>query len=227
MTIARAFTDTPTLTRADREARTEELFERLAGTTSEAERQQVIDEIVVTNLPLSEALARRYAGRGIDLDDLEQVARMGLVCAVQRFRTGRAPFVAFAVPTITGELKRHFRASWMVRPPRRLQESPGDEATSAFRPVSLDVAATREDGTTPFELSTEDHDLELIPDLITLHRAMKTLSAVERRVLTLRFVEDLPQAEIGRRVGVSQMQVSRILSRVLAGLRAEMEPMAA
>ena len=72
-----------------------------------------------------------------------------------------------------------------------------------------------------------DRDLDLIPDLITLNSAMRRLSAVERRVLHLRFVDDLPQAKIGRLVGVSQMQVSRILARVLGELRDEMEPAAA
>lgn len=224
MTMARARFGDPN-SQAERELHTQELFERLSAAETEPKRRRITDEIFLVNLPLCEALARRYAGRGIDLDDLLQVARLGLVCAVGRYRPGRAPFVAFAVPTITGELKRHFRASWMVRPPRRLQEAPGDESSSAFRPMSLDVAASP--GEAAWQLTSDGRDLELVPDLLTLHRAMRSLSPVERRVLTLRFVAELPQAEIGRRVGVSQMQVSRILARVLAGLRAELEPTAA
>lgn len=194
-----------------------------------------VDELVLDHLDLCEALARRYANRGIDLDDLVQVARVGLVCAAQRFRPEAGAFVPYAVATITGEIKRHFRSSWMVRPPRRLQEQRSDEAPheqretdalSAFRPVSLD-SSTVGDEAHVVELPVTDHDLELLPDLLTLHSAVDRLDTVERQVLRLRFVDDLPQSEIGRRLGVSQMQVSRILSRVLAGLREEMEPAAA
>ncbi len=91
---------------------------------------EALDE-VLDHLDLCEALARRYANRGIDLDDLIQVARVGLVCAVQRFRPEAGAFVPFAVATITGEIKRHFRAGWMVRPPRRLQEHRNDASGSA------------------------------------------------------------------------------------------------
>lgn len=194
-----------------------------------------VDELVLDHLDLCEALARRYANRGIDLDDLIQVARVGLVCAAQRFRPEAGAFVPYAVATITGEIKRHFRSSWMVRPPRRLQEQRSDnaphaqretDALSAFRPVSLD-STTAGDEAHAVELPVTDHDLELLPDLLTLHSAVDRLDSVERQVLRMRFVDDLAQAEIGRRLGVSQMQVSRILSRVLAGLREEMEPAAA
>ena len=194
-----------------------------------------VDELVLDHLDLCEALARRYANRGIDLDDLIQVARVGLVCAAQRFRPEAGAFVPYAVATITGEIKRHFRSSWMVRPPRRLQEQRSDDAPhaqretdalSAFRPVSLD-STTAGDEAHAVELPVTDHDLELLPDLLTLPSAVDRLDSVERQVLRMRFVDDLAQAEIGRRLGVSQMQVSRILSRVLAGLREEMEPAAA
>lgn len=194
-----------------------------------------VDELVLDHLDLCEALARRYANRGIELDDLIQVARVGLVCAAQRFRPEAGAFVPYAVATITGEIKRHFRSSWMVRPPRRLQEQRSDDAPhaqretdalSAFRPVSLD-STTAGDEAHAVELPVTDHDLELLPDLLTLHSAVDRLDSVERQVLRMRFVDDLAQAEIGRRLGVSQMQVSRILSRVLAGLREEMEPAAA
>lgn len=194
-----------------------------------------VDELVLDHLDLCEALARRYANRGIDLDDLIQVARVGLVCAAQRFRPEAGAFVPYAMATITGEIKRHFRSSWMVRPPRRLQEQRSDDAPhaqretdalSAFRPVSLD-STTAGDEAHAVELPVTDHDLELLPDLLTLHSAVDRLDSVERQVLRMRFVDDLAQAEIGRRLGVSQMQVSRTLSRVLAGLREEMEPAAA
>ena len=82
------------------------------------------DALVLLNLGLADGIAARYLGRGIDRDDLVQVARLGLVKAVRRFRPGVGQsFVGFAAPTISGEIKRHFRdTGWMVRPPRRLQE---------------------------------------------------------------------------------------------------------
>ena len=82
------------------------------------------DALVLLNLGLADGIASRYLGRGIDRDDLVQVARLGLVKAVRRFRPGVGQsFVGFAAPTISGEIKRHFRdTGWMVRPPRRLQE---------------------------------------------------------------------------------------------------------
>ncbi|HSO70565.1 MAG TPA: sigma-70 family RNA polymerase sigma factor [Arachnia sp.] len=231
---------TPIDAPAGHDDRTLELLRRLAAATSDTVRQSLLDEVVVMHLGLCEALARRYANRGLDLDDLIQVARVGLICAVQRFRPEAGTFVPFAVATITGEIKRHFRAGWMVRPPRRLQElRPDDTAGSgkgaceretlalAFRPISLDAPTGNDDGAPGLQLPAIDHDLELIPDLITLNSAMRRLGSLERRVLHLRFVDDLPQAEIGRRVGVSQMQVSRILARVLGELRDEMEPAAA
>ncbi|MBB1516371.1 sigma-70 family RNA polymerase sigma factor [Tessaracoccus sp. MC1679] len=229
---------TPAIT--ERDKRAVELLRRLGAETSDTARQSLLDEVVMMHLDLCEALARRYANRGLDLDDLIQVARVGLIYAVQRFRPEAGSFVPFAVATITGEIKRHFRAGWMVRPPRRLQELRPDDASGggngagvretlalAFRPISLDAPTGTDDSAPGLQLPATDHDLELIPDLITLNSAMRRLSPVERRVLHLRFVDDLPQAEIGRRVGVSQMQVSRILSRVLGELRDEMEPAAA
>ncbi|HEY9290478.1 MAG TPA: sigma-70 family RNA polymerase sigma factor, partial [Microlunatus sp.] len=98
---------------------------------SEVERQRLLDQAIKINLPVADALARRYRSRGEDLDDLVQVARMGLVHAVHRYRPENGAFLPFAVPTITGELKRHFRDHcWTVRPPRRLQELHSQVATA-------------------------------------------------------------------------------------------------
>ncbi len=83
-------------------------------------RQQVVTEY----LPVARSLAARYSGRGVERCDLEQLACMGLIKAVQRWRPGRSDdFLQFAVPTIVGEIRRYFRDhSWLVRPPRRIQE---------------------------------------------------------------------------------------------------------
>jgi len=98
-------------------------LERFAEYQATGDRA-VRDELVVEHLGLARALARRYAGRGEALDDLQQVATVGLLKAVERFDPERGlSFTTFAVPTITGEIKRHFRdRTWATRVPRALQE---------------------------------------------------------------------------------------------------------
>jgi RNA polymerase sigma-B factor len=82
------------------------------------------DKLVEANLPLARSIARRYAGRGEQLDDLAQVASIGLIKAIDRFELERGVFFrTYAVPTIVGEIKRHFRdRAWAVHVPRRLKE---------------------------------------------------------------------------------------------------------
>src|SRR4051794_39385711 len=102
---------------------TELAMERFAEYQATGDRA-VRDELVVEHLGLARALARRYSGRGEAVEDLQQVAMVGLVKAVERFDPGRGlSFTTFAVPTITGEIKRHFRdRTWSTRVPRALQE---------------------------------------------------------------------------------------------------------
>jgi RNA polymerase sigma-B factor len=109
---------------ADRDVETSELFRRLAATDTPEESEQVVEQIVHLYLDLCASMAGRYDGRGVEHEDLVQVARLALVKAVRRYEPGHAPsFAAYAVPTISGELKRWFRdRGWVVRPPRRLQE---------------------------------------------------------------------------------------------------------
>lgn len=108
---------------AERDAETTTLFQRLS-VASEHEAEHVVEEITLLYLDLCTRMAARYDGRGIEHDDLVQVARLALVKAIRRYEPGHAPsFAAYAVPTISGELKRWFRdRGWVVRPPRRLQE---------------------------------------------------------------------------------------------------------
>jgi RNA polymerase sigma-B factor len=122
-------------TRTRREEQTRLLFAEFAM-AGPSERQRIAIELGELNLPLCDALAARYRGRGVDLDDLVQVARTGLWVAIHRFRPADAPsFLSFAVPTITGELKRYFRDQcWVVRPPRRLQDL--QSLTSRARMIS-------------------------------------------------------------------------------------------
>lgn len=247
--------------REARSQRTAELFADVASLDGAA-RQLNAEEVVETNLPVAHALAHRFAGRGVDREDLEQVACEGLVKAVQRFDPGQDnDFLSYAVPTIRGELQRYFRdLGWMVRPTRRIQEtqwraaqveadlvqrlgrspstaetltelgiSPEEyaEATAAqgcFRPTSLDQP-TSDDGagrTIGELLPGEDRDLDISEARATVLPLVRALPERDRRVVYLRYFEELTQQEIGERIGVGQTQVSRILDHVLEGLRARL-----
>ncbi|MGV1007635.1 MAG: sigma-70 family RNA polymerase sigma factor [Dermatophilaceae bacterium] len=110
--------------RQDRDSLTPALIERLRAAGESAEARALLERVVRLHMPLARSLAGGYAHRGIDIDDLYQVACLGLLKAVHGFDTTRGkPFSAYAVPTIRGELRRHFRDhSSPVRPPRELQE---------------------------------------------------------------------------------------------------------
>ncbi len=112
------------MTRALRDARTRELIATIRTSASEFERSRALEDVTGMHLSLARSLAHRYVGKGIDRDDLEQVAFLALLKAVQRFDLAQpTEFGAYATPTITGELRRHFRDhGWLVRPPRSLQE---------------------------------------------------------------------------------------------------------
>lgn len=216
------------------------------------------DQVVMNHRGLAVALARRFDGRGVELDDLVQVAMLGLVQAARRYQPDRGHgFTAFAAPTITGELKRYFRDhGWAVRPPRALQElhqqvratatelrqqhqrEVTDEEVAAelgvevesvraaraagdrYRSASLD-APVRDHGQTLGETMPDDGEdpFDKVVTLISLREAMADLDERERHILRLRFAGDLTQQEIGERIGVSQMQVSRILSSICRRLR--------
>jgi RNA polymerase sigma-B factor len=217
------------------------------------------DELVSRFLPLARKLARRYVGRE-PFDDLLQVASYGLLKAIERFDSGRGTaFSSFAVPTILGELKRHFRdTGWFVHVPRGVQElalkveeaeqhlgaKSGRAVTTQdlaeFLEVSnedvveaLDAAAGHHstpldgdggdadgDGASLIDvLGKDDERFELIEAAVTIASAAGELSEAERTVLRLYFLEDRTQTQIAERIGVSQMQVSRILRRAVQRLR--------
>jgi RNA polymerase sigma-B factor len=135
---------------AERDAETTDLFRRLAH-ASEHEAEHLVEHITLLYLDLCTRMAGRYDGRGIEHDDLVQVARLALVKAIRRYEPGHAPsFAAYAVPTISGELKRWFRdRGWVVRPPRRLQELRADvNATRA--------ALEQQSGSTPSDAQVAD-----------------------------------------------------------------------
>ena len=107
-----------------RRRHTKVLFERAVGQPPGDERSQTLGAIVVLNVPVARSIARRYRDRGCELEDLEQTAYLALVRAVDHFDVASGhDFLAYAVPTIRGEVMRYFRdVGWMVRPPRSVQE---------------------------------------------------------------------------------------------------------
>lgn len=113
--------------RAAREAVTQELLARRAGSVDETERQELLGQVIELNIEIARGIATRFRGRGAESDDLEQVAYLGLVKAARHYRLDAGtPFIGFAIPTIRGEVKRYFRDyAWTVRIPRRLQELQG------------------------------------------------------------------------------------------------------
>jgi RNA polymerase sigma-B factor len=217
----------------------------------------VREDLVERFMPLARSLAMRYRGGGEPLDDLVQVASVGLLKAIDRFDPERATdFVAFAAPTILGELRHHFRdRSWSVRLPRSLQErsmriaevsqeiSGHEQRPASISEVAeqcdLDVSevleamqADRARRTTSLDVPSARGDEESMPMVELLaseetgyERAESELASEvaelrpkERQALHLRFHEGLTQREIGDRIGVSQMQVSRLLRSSLRKL---------
>lgn len=198
-------------------------------------------------------LGRTFSTRRENQEDLIQVARLGLIHAVDRFDPERErPFIPFARQTIVGELKRHLRdRTWRIRPSRRQQESYllvirtiddlthelrrsptvpeiaaraglGEdevlEAVDLFRstPMSLDEPGN---GDVPLEVGQPDGGFALVEERLLLRSVLGSLTEQERRILRLRFEEELSQAEIGALVGRSQMYVSRVLARILRRIR--------
>lgn len=239
-------------------------LEKLAAIDlNDPERARLRDEIIVKAMPLGEHIARRYAGRGVDYEDLAQIAALGVVLAVDRFDPDHgSSFLGYAIPTIMGEVKRYFRDStWAVRVPRRVKElqqqlatviphlaqSLGREPTArelsehldadlfeitqaliarnSHTAQSLDTMVTGNDEGTSFSpadtLGDDDPGYALMEDTLTAGPLLAALTARERAILVMRYGQDKTQAEIAQILGVSQMQISRILARMLQSLRAQ------
>lgn len=164
--------------------------------------------LIERHLPLVRALARRHARAGEPLEDLVQVGSIGLIKAADRFDGSRGvPFAAFAAPFIAGEIRHHLRDSAApVRLPRALQEQ-GVRVVA----VGLDAIPER-----PADPVPPAHDR------LALRTALKALHPRERRLVQLRFGEDLSHAQIARRTGFSPTHVSRMLGEALARLREEL-----
>ena len=233
--------------------RAQQLFERVG------EDGSARDELIEMYTPLARYLARRFEGRREPLDDLVQVALLGLIKAVDRFEPDReVQFTTYASATIVGELKRHFRdKAWAVRVPRQLQESglrvgravvtlsqelgrsptiqevgqlteltdeevlEAMDAANAYSAGSLD-APVDDDGTTVIDrLRDDDDSLERMVGWASAAPAIRALPERERRILYLRFFHGKTQSEIANELGISQMHVSRLLSKSLAALRTQ------
>jgi len=250
---------TPHLTGC-RPVKSAELFEQLRCRGDSRAREELIERF----LPLARKLAARYIRSNESYEDLVQVACVGLVKAVDRFDPGRGfAFTSFAVPTIVGELKRHFRDhGWALHVERGARERaqavaeaelairaetgraptvqeiaqylelPTEEVlegmhTAAARdPVSLDAPISVDNGDSLVSRSEAigefDCRLGLADDRVSVRAAAARLPKMEREVLYLRFGADLTQTEIAERVGVSQMQVSRLLRRSLGRMQEQL-----
>jgi RNA polymerase sigma-B factor len=234
----------------------ETLFHEFRSAGSIAARDEIVDRY----LPLARRLAGRYGHTSEPLDDLVQVASIGLLKAIDRYDPARGQtFTSYAVPTITGELRRHFRDfTWRVHVTRALQERVLDvnsaienlteklgrsprpaevaeelglnveavleaiEAGHAHRPKSLDDPvriAGEEVSTLGATVGTADDGFELVDYRAAAVRAVRALPPRERTIVFLRFAEGLTQQQIGRRMGLSQMHVSRLLRRALERMR--------
>jgi len=218
------------------------------------------DRLAEEMLPLARALAGRYAGRGEPLDDLVQVACIGIMKAIDGFDiTREVRFSSYATPTVLGEIKRHFRdRTWALHVPRGTQElqlkvaKARDELTNelgrsptveelctaveasledvldalqsaqAHRTRSFDEPAG-EDSTLAESLGASDPELGRAEIRVLLDDAFDILSDRDREILRLRFEQDLTQTGISEQIGVSQMQVSRLIRQALARLRLDIE----
>ncbi|GAA2478314.1 MULTISPECIES: SigB/SigF/SigG family RNA polymerase sigma factor [Streptomyces] len=240
---------------------TAEMFTRLAELDEGPERDAVRDELVAAWLPMAHRIAGRFRDRGESVEDLRQVAALGLVKAVDRYDPSRGAFESYAVPTITGEVKRHFRdRMWALRVPRRVQElrnrvrvarreltqNPGSaeptnaalaahtglteeevaaglEALESFSTLSLDAElAGGDDGYSLADtLGAADTSYDVVVDREAAKEGLRRLPERERAILYMRFFEDMTQSRIADQLGISQMHVSRLISRSCARVRDE------
>jgi RNA polymerase sigma-B factor len=174
-------------------------------TLATADRESLIE----SHLPLAKSVARRYVGRGVELDDLVQVAAVGLVKAANRFDTRRGvSFGAFAEPTIEGEIRHHLRdRSSVVRLPRRLGAEGARVHVSPFadaHEAGIDLAPAAD-------------------ERLAIARAARALPARSRRLVALRFFGDLSQAQAAAAVGISPVHASRLIHEALGTLRDQLE----
>jgi RNA polymerase sigma-B factor len=239
---------------------TAEAFRRLAELRPGHDRDTLRAEIVEAWLPMADRLAGRFRSRGENFEDLRQVAALGLVKAVDRYDPERGnAFESYAVPTITGEIKRHFRDHmWTLHVPRRVQDlrnrvrfacqdlsqtvsgrrptvaeiaeharmseedvQVGLEALESFTALSLDAELPgSEDGFSLSDaLGSPDPALDTVVDREAVRHRLAALPERERAILYMRFFRDMTQSRIAEQLGISQMHVSRLISRCCGRVR--------
>jgi RNA polymerase sigma-B factor len=239
------------------------LTEHAASAPGDPRRVELRERLITGYLPVARHIAWRYAQRGEPLEDLMQVASLGLINAIDRFEPGHGRgFLPYAVPTITGQVRRHFRdKAWSMRVPRRLKDlnvsinhavvelsqdlgrapRPSEiaarldtsteqvldalDAAQAYRADSLDEMSTAEPGSSTFGdmFGEPDPEFDKFTDSHSLAPHLNALPARERAILLMRFYDEMTQSQIAERVGLSQMHVSRLLTKTLARLRDAIE----
>lgn len=244
----------------DIKKRRREMFQEYSKTKDEDLRAQLIEE----HLYLAEILSKKYSGKGIEYEDIFQVASMALIYAVDRYDIGKGyEFSSFATPTIIGEIKKYFRdKGWTIRVPRRIQELSKKitiartdltklnqetpivadianylgvteeevlesmEASKVYLPQSLDVSYTN-DGENETNLADfigkDERYYDQIETNDFIEKSMKVLNEIERTVLVDRYFNKKTQREVGEKLEISQMTVSRIEKKALKRLKREME----
>ncbi|GHC67862.1 SigB/SigF/SigG family RNA polymerase sigma factor [Streptomyces cinnamoneus] len=240
---------------------TADMFRRIARLPKGPEQDELRRRAVTAWMPMAERLAVQFRNRGESAEDLQQVAALGLVKAVHRYDPDRGTaFASFAVPTVVGEIKRHFRDHlWGVHVPRRVQElrnrvrrvrnelPPGPDgrgpdvreiaerallseeevriglaAIDSYATLSLDAERPGSEGRSMVDvLGAADPGMDLVVDRETVKPRLRRLPEREREILYLRYFRDMTQRQIAERLGISQMHVSRLLSRTCTKLRTE------
>ena len=211
----------------------EMLFERYKKTKDNEIRNEIIDRYTY----VARIAAKRFCGRGIDYDDLYQVACIGLLYAVERFDISKGvKFTTFAAPTVIGEIKKYFRDKGnFIRVPRRLYEifskahrihmANSGEQESAQSDVALPQMVSIESeilgNDMRFEntLGQTDEGFLLVEDKDFVDNCMRLLSGDEREFVHKRYYEEKSQKQIASDMGVSQMCISRMERRLLKKLR--------
>jgi RNA polymerase sigma-B factor len=225
------------------------------GRTDGPLRTALQDDIALRHLGLAESVARSFSSFGPDAADIRQVAYLGLIKAVQRFNPARGvPFASFAIPTITGEIKRYLRdCCWVIRPPRHLQDlrteavraAPvlaqrlgreptarelaaelGAEESAVAEALTCSTSLRPESLDAPFDgkswgdtLPSPDNCIERSDDIVSLRAAVNALTPAEKELLYRRYFNEETQQQIGDHLGMTQMQVSRKLARILVLLQ--------
>lgn len=210
----------------------EELFEGYRATKDTALRNEIVDRYTY----IADIVAKRFSNRGIDYDDLYQVACIGLLYAAERFDPSKGvKFTSFATPTISGEIKHYFRDKGnFIRVPRKLYEmflkadkihlanmaqSETAEAELLPRTVSLEQEVLGDDVRFSHILGKADDGFLVVENKDFADSCMKALAENEREFIIKRYYEEKSQKQIASDMGVSQMCISRMERRVLKRLR--------